>query len=171
MHSWGYNEDNFDVARDLGSRLWNGSVSIDFISSRIMDLSSSTLMAATISMLLERTSVKHHYWHYDFTAPRASHRYRHLSTLWTFLQTLATEIPFAVSPERRRDVAGGEAKLITQDAEKYIIDPLVAPVPMFLGMTNREWLEGFYYYGKWNYSVGVSRSLSVNNPPRLSWRS
>ena len=61
MHSWGYNEDNFDVARDLGSRLWNGSVSIDFISSRIMDLSSSTLMAATISMLLERTSVKHHY--------------------------------------------------------------------------------------------------------------
>ncbi|KAK3919713.1 Glucosylglycerol-phosphate phosphatase [Frankliniella fusca] len=61
-------------------------------------------------------------------------------------ETVATQIPFATSPERRSPTAGGQTPLITQDPELYVLQD-DNPVPMFVGMNSREWLFSFYYYG------------------------
>ncbi|KAE8748921.1 Carboxyl/Cholinesterase 24 [Frankliniella occidentalis] len=117
LHSWGYNEDNFDVALDLGSRLTNGStVSLQDVARLVMELPAMDILAAAVALANDS------------------------------MNSNATQIPFATSPERRSPHDGYEAPLITQDPEKYILADK-NPLPIFMGMNSREWLFSFYYYG------------------------
>lgn len=57
LHSWGYNEDNFDVAADLGRLLTNMTVSKDELARLVMELPAKTIMDASIPMVIERCAV------------------------------------------------------------------------------------------------------------------
>ncbi|XP_034241536.1 esterase E4-like [Thrips palmi] len=117
LHSFGYNEDNFAVADDLGRALANKTITIAELAQLVMSLPPKDLMAASMPMAIQRSN------------------------------TLATQIPYAPSIERRVPVVGGEKPLITNSPETLIIDPTVPQKPMFVGMNNREWLAGYYAYG------------------------
>ncbi|KAE8748920.1 Carboxyl/Cholinesterase 23 [Frankliniella occidentalis] len=126
LHSWAYNEDNFDVALDLGSRLGRSYLtSVEEVAQLVMEVPAEAILNAALSVVNDRTMRN------------------------------TTQIPFAVSPERRAPFQGPPA-LITQDPEKYLLADM-NPLPMFLGMNSREWLGGFYYYG-WAAKPDVMRA-------------
>ncbi|KAJ1531976.1 hypothetical protein ONE63_000613 [Megalurothrips usitatus] len=116
-HSWAYNEDNFDVALDLGRRLPGAPDNLQDISRLVMELSAETIMQASIPMANQR------------------------------MMDLATQIPYATSPERSKRIAIEDQPLIKQDPERYVLDHSLKSVPMFMGMNSREYLAGFYTYG------------------------
>lgn len=128
LHSFGYNEDNFDVAKDVEASLASRNMKF----SDIMKLPAKDIMDAIIPMVNERCN------------------------------TLATQIPFAPSPERRSSTAN-EKPLIKHAPETYIIDPNVIPKPMFVGMNSREWLDGFYNYGYDNTTLLLYRINHLYN--------
>ncbi|KAE8748913.1 Carboxyl/Cholinesterase 21 [Frankliniella occidentalis] len=120
LHSWAYNEDNFDVALDLGSRLTNGStVSLQDVAHLVMELPAMDILAAAMSLANER------------------------------MYANATQIPFATSPERRNPLASRQEPLIRGDPESYILTDSMGtnPIRMLMGMNSREWLASIYLHG------------------------
>lgn len=64
------------------------------------------------------------------------------------MQSVATQIPFAVTPERRPAVPWGEERLITGDTEMLVLKTIDYPKEMLMGITNREMLQSYYIHGE-----------------------
>ncbi|KAK3930827.1 Esterase FE4 [Frankliniella fusca] len=134
LHACGYSENNFVVARDLATRLTNRTFNtIDEMARVFMDLPAQDIVKAAIALTVN------------------------------YLLNGGAEIPFATSPERRLDTVGGQEKVILRDPELSILADDQQPLPLFVGLTSREFLTTFYATGYADPSYMRSRIANLRS--------